>query len=345
MGGDVRFEDIHAVKLPRQTHGYRGINGDFIRLKDGTILWAYSSDTEDIVAIRSADEGRTWSKAELLIPKPAPPASGRIVHPSFLRLPTGTIMISYIYSTHPVTPYYGHNYTRLSADEGATWTDPTIMTPYPGYVIIHNDRLHILSSGRILAIAEYKAYMPSSQDHSGYVGMSFFSDNNGVSWQNSRNTVDMYPVEVQEADAVELKDGRIMMVGRTYSGYPVKAYSEDGGETWSKGERMPGISMPYAGLPSIRRIPSTGDLLFIWISEKSNDSKNPKIQRRCALTAAISQDEGQTFEHRRHIARDPEDDFGYQCVLFLDNDRCLVGYHTRDGLHVARIDVGWFYGQ
>ena len=50
--------------------------------------------------------------------------------------------------------------------------------------------------------------------------------------------------------------------------------------------------MPYAGLPTVRRIPSTGDLLFIWISEKSVDKDNPKIRRRCALTAAISMDEG-----------------------------------------------------
>jgi sialidase-1 len=103
--------------------------------------------------------------------------------------------------------------------------------------------------------------------------------------------------------------------------------------------------MPYAGLPTVRRIPATGDLLFIWISEKSVDKQNPKIHRRCALTAAVSRDEGQTFEHFRHIARDPEDDFGYQCVEFLDKDLVLVGYHARDGLHVARIGVDWFYGE
>ena len=43
------------------------------------------------------------------------------------------------------------------------------------------------------------------------------------------------------------------------------------------------------------------------------------------------------------IARDPEDDFGYQAVEFLSDDTVLVGYHARDGLHVARRRVGWFY--
>lgn len=344
-GADPLFEDVHAVPMPKRTHGYRGMNGDFVQLGDGAILWAYTQN--GIVARKSTDRGRTWSDPVLLVPAPKPPAKGNIAHPSFLRLPNGDILLAYIYNTYPTTPYFGHNYLRRSADDGKTWTEQYCYTPYPGYVPVHNDRLHVLSTGRVLAVAEYKAYMPSSNDHSGYVGMTFFSDDNGYSWQPSRNTVDMYKdhhVEVQEADAVELKDGRLLMFARTYSGYPIFAYSEDKGETWGPGIPRKDIPMPYAGLPTVRRIPTTGDLLFIWISEKSVDKKNPKVQRRCALTAAISKDEGKTLIHRRHIARDPDDDFGYQCVEFLDDDLVLVGYHARDGLHVARIEVPWFYG-
>jgi sialidase-1 len=102
--------------------------------------------------------------------------------------------------------------------------------------------------------------------------------------------------------------------------------------------------MPYAGLPTVRRIPSTGDLLFIWISDRSIDKNNPKIHRRCTLSSAISKDEGATFEHQRNITSDPEDDFGYQCIEFLGDNMAIVGYHARDGLHVARIPIGWFYG-
>jgi sialidase-1 len=103
--------------------------------------------------------------------------------------------------------------------------------------------------------------------------------------------------------------------------------------------------MPYAGLPTVRRIPKTGDLLFIWITEKSVDKKNKKIHRRCALSSAISKDEGKTFIHQRNIARDPEDDFGYQCIEFLEGDIALICYHARDGLHVAHIPIDWFYGK
>ncbi|NUQ63605.1 MAG: exo-alpha-sialidase [Pirellulales bacterium] len=344
LGGDG-IEEAVVVKLPRGPHGYRGMPGDIVQLKDGSLLMSYTRDGVGIMRMKSEDRGKTWQEPQILIPMPKPPAKGYFAHPSFLRLANGEILLSYIYSTYPTTPYHGHNYYRRSADEAQTWTDPFVMTPYPGYVLVHNDRLSTLSTGRIVALAEYKAHFPSSDDHSGYAGMAFFSDDLGHSWQASKNMVDMMPVEVQEADGVELKDGRVMMFARTYSGYPVRAYSTDRCETWSKGEPIQELKMPYAGLPTVRRIPSTGDLLFIWISDRSIDKQDPKIHRRSTLTAAISTDEGKTFGHFRNIASDPEDDFGYQCIEFLDENLAVIAYHCRDGLRVARIPVDWFYGK
>ena len=68
--------------------------------------------------------------------------------------------------------------------------------------------------------------------------------------------------------------------------------------------------------------------MFIWITERSVDKENPKVRRRCALSCALSKDEGATLGPLRHIARDPEDDFGYQCVEFLDDGLVLVGFHA-----------------
>lgn len=343
-GADASFEVFHVVKKPQGDHGYRGIMGDFVQLQDGSLLLCYTDG--DIVAVRSTDGGRTWGEPSVLVPRISAPAKGYICHPSFLRLPDGDLLLTYIYSTHPATPYFAHNYYRRSSDDGKTWTEQFCYTAHPGYTLVHNDRLVVLSTGRILATAEHKAYLPTTQDHSGYVGMTFFSDDGGYSWQASSNTVDLYgeqKIEVQEADCVELRDGRLLMFARTYSGFPVFAYSEDKGETWGPGIARRDIQMPYAGLPTVRRIPSTGDLLFIWISERSQDPDKPQVHRRCALTAAISQDEGETLIHQQHIAHDPLDDFGYQCVEFLADGVVLVGYHARDGIHVARIGVDWFY--
>ncbi|MBN2291222.1 MAG: exo-alpha-sialidase [Pirellulales bacterium] len=339
-----KIEDTLAVKVKKGLHGPRGMPGDFVQLKDGTLLMSYTKDGS-IMGIKSKDGGKTWGESFVLVPGPKPPADGYYCHPSFLRLKDGQILLAYNYSTHPRTPYFAQVYIRRSADEGKTWTDQYCITPHPGYVLVHNDKLFKLSSGRIVATGEYKAHMPSTHDHSGYVGIAFFSDDDGYTWQVSKNVVDMMPVEVQEADGVELKDGRVMMFARTYSGYPVRAYSKDGCKTWSKGEPIKQLRMPYAGLPTVRRIPSTGDLLFIWISERSQDKDNPKIHRRCELSSAISKDEGKTFVHQRKIVSDPEDDFGYQAIEFLGDKTAVLAYHARDGLHVARIPIDWFYGK
>ena len=340
------IDDTLVIKVKKGLFGPRGMPGDFVQLKDGTLLMSYTKmDDGSIMGIKSTDEGKTWGESFVLVDGPKPPATGRFAHPSFLQLSNGEILLSYIYSTYPTKPYSGHSYVRRSADEGKTWTRQFCMTPHPGYVLVHNDKLFTLSSGRIVAMAAYKAHRPCSHGHSGYVGLAFFSDDNGHSWQVSENFVDMMPIEVQEPDGVELKDGRVMMFARTYSGFPVRAYSEDGCKTWSKGEPIRQLRMPYAGLPTVRRIPSTGDLLFIWIGEKSKDKINPKISRRCTLSSAISKDEGKTFVHQRKIVSDPEDDFGYQCIEFIGDDRAVVAYHARDGLHVARIPVDWFYGK
>jgi len=337
------FEDVHVIKWPKAVHGYRGSMGDIIKRKDGSMLMSYTEN--GIRGIKSTDQGKTWDTPFTLVADPLPPAKGYYCHPGFLRLCDDHILLSYIYSTHPTTPYYGHNYYRRSADEGETWTEQFVMTPHPGYVLVHNDRLFTLKTGRIVALAEYKAYRPSTDDHGGFVGLAFYSDDNGYNWQVSKNAVDMQPIEVQEAGGVELRDGRVMMFARTYSGHPVRAYSNDGCETWSKGEEIKELVMPYAGLPTVKRLPTTGDLLFIWISERSVDRENPQVHRRCALMSAISKDEGQTFIHCRNLRRDPEDDFGYQCVEFISDEMVLLGYHARDGIHVARLGIDWFYGE
>lgn len=340
------FETIHLVKKSVGTYGYRGIMGDFVQLGDGAILMSYTDG--DIMAIRSEDRGKTWGEPYVLVKQPQAPAGGRIGAPSFLRCGNGDLLVTYYHSTHPATPYYATNYYRRSRDDGRTWSDQYCYTPHPGYLLVHNDRLQRLSSGRVLAVAEYKAYLPSSDDHSGYVGMTFQSNDDGLSWYPSSNTVDLFKdkhMEVQEADVVELRDGRLLMFARTYSGYPVFAYSTDKGDSWGPPVERTDIPMPYAGLPTVRRLPSTGDLLFIWISKKSSDKADPKVTRRCGLTTAISSDEGQTLTHLRDLAYDPEDDFGYQCVEFLADNTVLIAYHARNGIRLARVGVDWFYGK
>lgn len=339
------FEDVHAVPLPVSTYGYRGMPGSIVELKDGRLLLAYTQIQQNeqpnggIGAKYSSDQGKTWGEEFMLVNPPQPAAADRYCHPSFLRLANGQILLSYIYGSG-ATPLFGHNYYRRSADEGKTWGDQLIVSPRPAYNIMHNDKLVQLSSGRILAPFEHEK-VTTGDDHAGYISYTECSDDNGYSWRSSKNTVDMLPVEAQEPHVVELKDGRVMMLMRTYSGYVARAYSTDGGDSWSEGQPIRELTLPgTSSAINIKRIPSTGDLVLLRCS--SGPAEPPR--RRTPLVSILSKDDGQTWENERVIGGDPENDYGYPGLTFV-GDMALIAYHQRDGLHVARIGVNWFYGK
>lgn len=353
---DPDVERVHAVPMPRSHFGYRSSVGDIVELQDGRLLMAYRASTHtggDVapggegpganigIGTRTSDDGgRTWSEESILLRDP--PHQGYYVHPTFLRLPGGELLLSYIYSAQ-TEPYYGHNYYRRSSDDGATWGEQFILTPMAGYVIMHNAKLRRLSDGRIIAPAEYKKDRMTSDDHRDYAAIVFYSDTEGHSWQMSRNDIDVLPHECQESHVVELRDGHLLLVFRTYSGSCGRAWSQDRGETWSAGELVDELPMSKrSSAITVDRIPSTGDLLLIRCTgEGGADGKY-----RTPLVTAISQDEGRTWGHERILEGDDDDDYGYQSVLFRTEDEAetvVMSYHAREGIWVARVPVPWLY--
>lgn len=340
------FEDIHAVPLPLQNYGYRGMPGDIVALKDGRLLLAYTHMLPDgtmgdaIAARYSEDKGKSWGNEFLLVPKPKPHAQDIYCHPSFLPLANGHILLSYIYRSS-MEPLFGHNYYRRSVDDTQTWGDQFIVTPHHGYNIIHNDKFIQLTTGRIVTAAEHQL-VGKGGDHSGYVSYTVYSDDNGYSWHQSENMVNILPVEAQEPHVVELKDGRLMMLMRTYSGFVARAYSTDQGKTWSEGQPVKELVLPphSTSALNVKRIPSTGDLLLL---RCIGGPKEP-YRRRTPFASVISADDGETWTNERLIMNDPENDYGYPGLTFLDG-LALITYHQRDGLHVARIAIDWFYGR
>src|SRR5262249_44629335 len=142
-----------------------------------------------------------------------------------------------------------------------TFGDPVLATPGPGYHVLNNDRVAVLSTGRLVVpVASTDDVLRKGGGR--FASACYLSDDRGRSWRRSRGAADYPRRGAMEPEAVELPDGRLLMHIRTQFGHIAVSESADGGETWSD-PRPWGVRAPEAPA-TLRRIPSTGHLLLIW---------------------------------------------------------------------------------
>ena len=202
---------------------------------------------------------------------------------------------------------------------------------------------------------------------------TYFSDDDGRTWKRSSlvSTPDhqgggfhdgiRWNHGAAEPTVVELKDGQLWMLIRTSQDHHYQSFSNDGGETWS--EATPSPFYGTITMPTIGRL-KDGRLLFLW----SNTTPLPEVNNttgvwddvftnRNAIHAAISSDDGKSWQGFREIYLDPRrnaEDFGttpgidksvhQSQFIELDPGEILVslGQHP---LHrvMMRFNVDWLY--
>ncbi|AMV36809.1 exo-alpha-sialidase [Planctomyces sp. SH-PL62] len=322
--------------------------GSVVVLRDGRLLYAtteFDGSTSDfakarIVAVESADEGRTWGAKRIVQEN-----VGRtnVMSATLRRLLPGAVHdgpIGFLYlQKNSFTDL--HAFLRVSDDEGATFGEPIQTTTVPGYHVVNNDRVTVLSTGRLVVPAASTADVDKGGH---FVSTCFLSDDGGKTWRRSGSTVDYAKRGAMEPEVLELRDGRLLMHIRTQLGHIAFSESADGGETWSEAKSW-GVAAPEA--PStLRRIPSTGDLLLVW-----NDSVREGQDhggRRTPLSAAVSADEGKTWS--RPIAIEPSDKETYAYTsLEFHRGRALLTYYIgpdsweRLSSRFRSIPIGRFY--
>ncbi len=322
------MDTLEYVVAPVGPQNTRNSEAAIVPLKDGSLLLAWTEFYGDsgadhaparIVGKISLNEGDTWGEKYTLVENDG---GQNVMEVNFLRLNTGKIAIFYVQKNTESTDC--RIIMRTSADEGKTWVEPKQLSPSNKYTGLTNGRSIRLKSGRILLEAWEGGY-----------SYCVISDDDGVTWRDSER-VKPTGGECYENACIELKDGTVMMLMRTEIGGQYKSLSTDGGETWSDpvSTSLVGSAAPV----SISRIPETGDLLAIW-------NHNPGTQKRNPLTAAISTDEGDTWEHFRNLEDSPDDAWAYPAVTWVQN-RALITYFTYTGGHslkLKRLTSTWFY--
>jgi len=336
--------------LPRKSEG------DVIELTDGRLLLVYmefGGDGSDfartrLVAQESADGGLTWGRHRVITT--TAPGDVNVYSPNLIRAADGGILLLFM-RQHSVKPWSLTNYAWKSSDEGETFA------PYAEFAAkqdcsLCNAVVKRLASGRLLL--PVSPAVPGDQGPWGkYAVTVLCSDDDGRTWREAGNRLTLPLRGAMEPHVEETRDGRVLMVMRNQLGALFLSESSDGGLTWSLPQPT-GLRTPES-CPELTRLPATGDLLMIWNNAPYDPGFRSHYGKRSPLTAAVSRDEGRTWEHVRDIEDDPARAFSNPGCRFTSRGQAIVNYWTCEylpdwamqdviDLRVAVIDTEWFYG-
>lgn len=344
----ARGEPIVREVFPATAANPRYSEGSILALRDGRLLYTtteFADTTSDfakarIIAVESTDEGNTWSTPRVVQENVG---KNNVMSVTLRRLDPKAIFdgpIGLFYLVKNSTTDL-HVYLRVSDDEGTTFGSPIRVTSEPGYHVLNNDRVTVLSSGRL--IVPVASTRDVDREYS-FICACYLSDDQGKTWHRGQGSAKYPKRGAMEPEVVELSDGKLLMHIRTQLGHIAVSESSDGGDTWTE-PRSWNVRGPESPA-TLRRIPSTGDLLLIW-----NDTFREGEDhggRRTPLTAAVSTDDGKTWSFRRDLETSSEDTYAYTSVLFY-RARALLSYYVEGGKpsrissRFRSVPITWFY--
>jgi sialidase-1 len=345
----VADDDIRVDVYQASAQNPRYSEGSIIALRDGSLLYAITEfagggadhSGAKIVARTSVDDGRTWGPQSTWQENIG---KQNVMSVTLRRLPPTTdsspLGMFFLVKNSPSDLKV---MLRISRDEGHSFGEPIVVTPGPGYHVMNNDRVTVLSTGRLVCPV---AWAEDVFKAGHFVALCFLSDDGGKSWRASTDRVDQPKRGSMEPEVVELADRRLLMIIRTQLGYIATSISTDGGDHWSAPSKLD-VESPESPA-TIRTIPSTGDLLLIW--NKTYVPGQGHGGKRTPLTSAISSDSGRTWTHVRMLETDADSGFAYTSCLFR-KDRVLLSYYVHNettGFISSRfrsLPLRWFYGE
>lgn len=264
--------------------------GPFVTTADGGVLCIDAKN-----ALRSTDEGRTWSSIPLFAEAKKFNVSNER---ALLRTREGVIISAWMNGAERKEPKGWHwgepgvdwkafvlpTYSCRSTDDGKTWEKPVLLsTPWCG--CIHS--MIQMKSGRIVLVGQ--EIIPQWR----HATVMWASDDLGKSWQ--RGDMLDYGVGTHdhagslEGSVIERKDGSLYLLLRTESGFLWEATSRDGLK-WT-GLKQTNIASVTC-CPQMARL-SDGRIALLWNAPPRHDPKSGSS--RVELSLAFSDDEAATW--------------------------------------------------
>ena len=356
---------IRAIIAQATEQHPRNDSATVVELSDGRLFLMWMEFLESalkgsdvapnhIVSVVSVDGGKSWEGKRVEVE--ADPADISVYNPSLLRLRDGSVLFHYFAYNKLEwgTPLVSTGYLTTSTDECVSFAPPVEDWHRAPYHQANNTHMQ-LSSGRIIHPIGKVAIWGGPKDNQ--IASARYSDDNGKTWSESENDVVLPLRGAMEPHIAEVDGDHLIMVVRTQIGGPFAAHSYDGGCSWSKPQTM-GLS-GCESMPVVARIPKTGDLLLIW-NNSNYDPSFDHFGRRTPLRTAVSQDGGETWQHRRSIKSDPTWEYTNPSCTMLSNDRAIITYlaskmenpeppgklgRSAMSLEGFVADIQWFYGE
>jgi hypothetical protein len=245
---------------------------------------------QHVVSLRSTDHGRAWSA-----PVPVEPANGpEASYAVLLKVPSGRVYCFYNHNTDNVREVkredagvykrvdsLGHYVFKYTEDGGRTWSPRRYEVPVREFAVDRNNvyggklrffwnvgRPLVLKDGALLTLHKV-----------GAMGQGFFAQSEGAFLWSRNIRTERDPEKItwetlpegdtglrtppgggrvaEEQSVTALSDGSLFCVYRSVDGYPVHAYSRNGGRTWSQPEYL-------AYSPGGRRVKHPRAANFVW---------------------------------------------------------------------------------
>lgn len=321
----------------------RNSEGDFIRLKDGGILFVYTrydggdgdGDAANLYGVVSRDGGERFGDPFPVYDRGRVGADN-IMSVTLRRMNNGDLGLFFLIK---MPPQQCRLHLIRSADEGETWSEPVACIPHRGYFVVNNDRVVRLASGRWIVPAAHIPVLTDDGTGEAYfdgqnsIARFYVSDDDGATWRMAgccRPGAGFCRTDtgLQEPGLIELRSGVLRAYFRTGEGRHYESFSFDGGERWT--ETQPSaFTGPDAPL-SMKRL-SDGRILAVWNPVPMYNGRSRHVDGvwtggRTPLVYALSDDDGRTFGEPVVIDDDPNRGFAYTAIFETDDGGVLLGY-------------------
>lgn len=320
-------------KAPTAKNG-RNSEGSFIRIPDGSIMFAYSrytskaaedDDACDIAVIRSYDEGETWSEPEVIV-KAESFGVSNIMSVSCIYQRDGSIGVYFLIKEKDKTSNFG----RAISKDGKTFVPERVShNAHPAYYVLNNDRIERFSDGRLVLPAARHLLINEKYDKP-CTSLLFISEDDGKTWQLLPHQFALPAVNptclgMQEPGVIEHKNGSVRLWARTRHDSQFESYSYDNMETftWPKASFFTSPCSPM----ELARNEESGILYAIYNPYPESKLANKGISKgRTPLIIRKSLDDGKTWSSPLVVEDEPNRGYCYPAVFFTKDDAMLCSY-------------------